>query len=180
MISILIIAVSLALDALSVSVAGGIKMQKARTNDALKIAAFFGVFQGGMPLLGWLIGRSFSGVITEYSNWVAFVLLTAIGLKMIQEALKDTSEKESINILSNKTLFALAVATSIDALIVGITLAYIDLPLLASSLVIGIVTFILSFLGFIFGKKLGTFFEGKVEIIGGLALIAIGVKLLLT
>lgn len=180
MISILIIAVSLALDAFSVSVAGGIKTQKATTHDALKVAAFFGVFQGVMPLIGWMIGQGFSSVIADYSNWVAFILLSLIGLKMIQEAFKDVSEKESINILSTKTLIALSVATSIDALIVGFTLAYVDLPLLVSALVIGVVTFVLCVAGFLFGKRLGSFFEGKVEIIGGIALIGIGIKLLLT
>lgn len=180
MFSILVIACSLALDAVSVSVAGGIKTQKARAKDALKIALFFGAFHTVMPLIGWLIGHSVSDTIAGYSNWVGFVLLSAIGLKMIQEAFRDTSVKESFNIMSTKTLLMLSVAISIDALIVGITLPYLDLPPLASAFVIGLVTFILSFVGFIFGKKLGSFFEGKVEVIGGLALIAVGVKLLIT
>lgn len=180
MIQLFVIAVSLALDAFSVSVAGGIKAQKATFYDTLKIASFLGVFQGGMPLIGWLIGQGFSSAVAEYGNIVAFVLLSLIGLKMIQESFKDPADKESVNLLSTKTLLLLSVVTSIDALIVGVTLAYIDLPLLVSASVIGAVTFLLCAAGFMFGRHLGRFFEGKVEIIGGIALIAIGVKLLLT
>lgn len=178
-INIIIIALSLSLDAVSVSVASGVKTKHAEFRDAIKIAAFFGVFQAGMPLLGWAVGELFSGVISGYSNWIAFVLLTLVGLKMIHEAFEDTEDHQK-NLLNTKILIALAVATSIDALVVGITLSFIDVPLLLSVVIIGIVTFILSLLGFLFGKKLGTFFQGKVEILGGVALIALGIKMLLS
>lgn len=179
MVQILVIAVSLALDAFSVSVAGGIKAQHARFNDALKVAAFMGIFQGAMPLLGWAIGAVFRDYVTDYSNWIAFILLTLLGLKMIYEAFQNEDGK-STNILATKTLIILSIATSIDALVVGVTLSLIGLPLLLSALIIGIVTFMLCLAGFLFGKRLGSFFEGKVEIIGGIALIAIGIKLLLS
>lgn len=178
-INILIIAVSLALDAVSVSVASGVKAKHATIRDALKIAFFFGVFQAVMPLIGWGIGTLFEDIIASYSNWIAFILLTLVGFNMIHDALKNEEEHQK-NILNTKILLALAVATSIDALVVGVTLDLIDVPLLLSVGIIGVVTFILSFLGFLFGKKLGTFFQGKVEVIGGVALIAIGVKMLLS
>lgn len=176
---IFVIGVSLALDAFSVSVAGGIKTQHARMKDALKVAAFFGIFQGVMPLIGWAIGAVFRDYVTDYANWIAFILLTILGLKMIYEALKD-EEGSSTNILNTKTLVLLSIATSIDALVVGVTLSLLSLPLLLSALVITVVTFVLCLAGFLFGKRLGSFFEGKVEVIGGVALIAIGIKLLLS
>lgn len=165
------------MDAVSVSVASGVRSKHADLRHALKVGLFFGGFQAGMPLIGWAVGSLFSGIIDQYSNWVGFVLLTIIGLKMIQESFGD-AEDNGKNLLNTKTLIALSVATSIDALIVGVTLHLIDVPLLIAVAVIGIVTFILSALGFLFGKKLGTFFQGKIEIVGGIALIAIGVKLL--
>lgn len=176
---IFVIACSLALDAFSVSVAGGMKAQHARMKDALKVAAFFGIFQGAMPLLGWAIGAIFRDYVTEYSNWIAFILLTILGLKMIYEAFHG-DEGKSTNILATKTLIILSIATSIDALVVGVTLSLLALPLLLSALIIGVVTFVLCLAGFLFGKRLGSFFEGKVEVIGGIALIVIGIKLLFT
>ncbi|MDB5186378.1 MAG: hypothetical protein JWL85_901 [Candidatus Saccharibacteria bacterium] len=178
--SIFVIAVSLALDSLSVSVAGGIKARSARIRDAVKVGLFFGGFQAAMPVIGWLIGAGLHNEIVGYSGWIAFILLSILGLKMIKEAFGDTEEKERQNILEYKTLTLMAIATSIDALVVGVTLNLINLPLYLSVLIIGIVAFVLSALGFLFGKKLGTFFEGKVEIIGGVALILIGLKILLT
>ncbi len=178
-VQLFIISISLALDALSVSVAGGIKTQKAKIADAIKVATFFGGFQAGMPLIGWYIGVHLEKFISAVDHWVGFLLLLGIGIKMIKEALEEKEEKEKIQILNNKTLLVLAIATSIDALIVGVTLGFIKIPLILSVVCIGIVTFVLSFIGFLFGKKLGAFFEGKVEIIGGVALIAIGLKILI-
>lgn len=179
LISIFIIAVSLALDAFSVSVAYGIKNKHPNINLAIKAAAFFGIFQALMPLIGWFIGTSLQSFISSLTPWIACILLTIVGGKMIQEAFEKSDEKESINLLNNKTLFMLAIATSIDALAVGITLGLIQLPLLLSVSIIGIVTFLLCFAGFLLGKKLGSFFEGKVEILGGIVLILIGSKILL-
>lgn len=179
LIQIFIIAVSLALDAFSVSVASGIKSQKAQISKGLTLAFFFGAFQALMPLLGWYLGILIENFIASYSHWIAFVLLFLIGIKMIKESFDDTSEKEKLQIFELKTLLLLSIATSIDAFIVGISLAVINIPLFISVAIIGIMTFILCFLGFLFGKKLGSFFEGKVEVIGGIALIAIGLKILL-
>lgn len=178
-VTIFIIAVSVALDALAVSVAGGIRSKRATIKDALKIGLYFGVFQGVMPLIGWFMGSTFRGAVVGVSGWIAFGLLTLIGLKMIKEAFDD-EDKDTKSLLDNKTLLLMAVATSIDALVVGVTLSLVGLPLIVSVLVIAAVTFILSALGFIFGKKLGSFFTGKIEIVGGLALIGIGLKILIS
>ncbi|MDB5181657.1 MAG: rane protein yebN [Candidatus Saccharibacteria bacterium] len=169
------------MDAFAVSVAGGIKSRQSKWRDAVKIGLYFGGFQAAMPLIGWVMGNSLRGFVMNFSGWIAFILLTIIGLKMIKEALVDDDEddKEQKSLLNSRTLLLMAIATSIDALVVGITLSLIGLPLLVSVAIIGIVTFVLSVLGFQFGKKLGAFFAGKIEIVGGIALIAIGVKLLL-
>jgi putative Mn2+ efflux pump MntP len=179
-ITILIIAVSLAMDAFAVSVAGGIKSQQSKWKDAIKVGLYFGGFQAAMPLIGWVMGNSLRGLVMNASGWIAFILLTVIGLKMIKESMADDeNDKDSKSLLNSRTLLFMAIATSIDALVVGITLSLIGLPLLVSVAIIGIVTFALSVFGFQFGKKLGAFFAGKIEIFGGIALIAIGIKLLL-
>jgi putative Mn2+ efflux pump MntP len=179
-ITIFIIAVSLAMDAFAVSVAGGIKSQQSKLKDAIKIGLYFGVFQGVMPLIGWVMGNTFRGLVMGASGWIAFILLSLIGLKMIKEAIADGEDTHAKSLLNSKTLLLMAVATSIDALVVGITLSLIGLPLIVSVLIIAIITFALSVLGFLFGKKLGSFFAGKIEILGGVALIGIGLKILLT
>ncbi|EKD84630.1 MAG: hypothetical protein ACD_38C00185G0016 [uncultured bacterium] len=173
---ILFISFSLAIDCVSVSIAGGLN-QKAKIAHGLKVAAFFGGFQAMMPLLGWLIGEALSSFISSIDHWIAFFLLAIIGVKMIYEALKENDEKKDI--LNIRTLLILSIATSIDALIVGISLSLIKIPLLVSVAIIGIVTFVFSFLGFIFGNKIGSFFGKKVEIAGGVVLIIIGLKILL-
>jgi putative Mn2+ efflux pump MntP len=178
-ITIFIIAVSLALDAFAVSVAGGIRSQQSQWKDAVKIGLYFGGFQAIMPLIGWVMGNSFRSLVMNASGWIAFILLSIIGLKMIKEALSNDDDKEPKSLLNSRTLLLMAIATSIDALVVGITLSLIGLPLLVSISVIGVITFALSVFGFLFGKKLGSFFAGKIEIVGGIALIGIGLKLLL-
>jgi putative Mn2+ efflux pump MntP len=178
LLSLVIIACSVALDALSVSVAGGLKTRQATLKDALKVAGMFGFFQAIMPLIGWGIGAALQSTVAHFSNVAACILLSALGLKMLYEAFSEGPGK-GVHILETKTLLLLAIATSIDALVVGISLNLIDLPLLLSVFIIGIVTFVLSLIGFLFGKKLGHFFEDKVEVIGGVALILIGFKILL-
>lgn len=165
------------MDAFSVSIAGGMKSKAAKVNQALKVAAFFGVFQAGMPVIGWLIGEVMRPLIAAIDHWIAFFLLAIIGIKMIHEALTDHEKMKDI--LSTKMLLMLSIATSIDALIVGITFSLFEIPFLLSITAIGIVTFILSFLGFLFGKKIGAMFGKRVEILGGVVLIIIGLKILL-
>jgi putative Mn2+ efflux pump MntP len=178
LVQIFIIAVSLAMDALSVSIAGGIESKKAQVKDAIKVAAFFGLFQAGMPLIGWYIGEVLSTVVAATAHWIAFILLTVIGVKMIKESFNH-DEHESKNILGTKTLIILSIATSIDALVVGITLGLFNIPLLLSITIIGIVTFIFCFFGYLFGNRLGKIFGKRIEIVGGITLIAIGFKILI-
>ena len=180
LISVTVIAVSLALDALAVSIAGGVRADRARWADALKVGLFFGGFQAGMPLLGYLVGSAFKDLVSTYDGIIAFVLLAAIGLNMIRLALSGAESDAARNILPARTLLVLAVATSIDALVVGVSLSLVGLPLAISVVLIGVVTFVISTAGYLLGTRLGTLFGSKVEILGGVALVGIGLKLLLT
>jgi manganese efflux pump family protein len=175
---ITIISFSLAMDAFSVSISGGMRSQRAKVVHALKISTFFGSFQAVMPVLGWLIGEAAKGFIGSIDHWVAFILLGIIGIKMIHEALNNAGV-EKRNIFDAKILLILSVATSIDALVVGITLNLLEVPFLVAIIAIGLVTFILSFFGFLFGKQLGILFGKKVEIFGGISLMLIGLKILI-
>ncbi|MDP3948200.1 MAG: manganese efflux pump MntP family protein [bacterium] len=175
---ILLIAVSLALDAFSVSIVGGMKVRGAKHLHALRVAAIFGIFQAVMPIIGWSVGEAMKGFIGGIDHWIAFGLLGIIGINMIRESLSDESSERK-NLLDTNTLIFLAIATSIDALVVGITLSLIKIPFILSISIIGLVTFIICFLGFLFGEKLGARFGKKIEVLGGLALIAIGVKILI-
>lgn len=177
LLQIFFIAVSLSLDAFSVSIAGGIKSRDAKIVHALKIAAFFGIFQAVMPIIGWLVGGALAGRVDSIDHWIAFVLLSGIGINMLWETSKEKTNHK--NIIDTKILFLLAVATSIDAFVVGITLPLLKIPLLLSVIIIGSVTFVSSFFGFLFGKKLGLVLDKKVELIAGVALILIGLKILL-
>jgi len=178
MVTLALIAFSLAMDCFAVSIAGGALNPKAGIGNAIKIAFFFGLFQTLMPLIGWLVGQSFARFISDYDHWVAFFLLLAIGIKMIYESFKDRPEGENRDILKLPTLLLLSVATSIDALVVGITLSLLKTSLILSVLVIGIFAFILSVAGYYIGKMAGNLFKNKVEIVGGLILIGIGIRIL--
>lgn len=175
---IILISFSLAMDAFSVSIAGGMKSQAAKIAHAVKVAAFFGTFQAIMPIAGWLIGEAMKDFITSIDHWIAFILLGIIGIKLISEALCNNKEEKK-DIINTKTLFVLSIATSIDALIVGITLSLLKIPFLISICTIGVITFILSFLGFLFGKQIGALFGRKAEILGGAVLIILGLKILI-
>lgn len=177
LLQIFLIAISLSLDAFGVSIAGGIKSKDAKMIHAFKIAAFFGIFQAVMPIIGWLIGGVMKGKIDPIDHWIAFALLAGIGIKMIWETSKEKTNHQ--NIIETKILILLAIATSIDALVVGITLPLLKIPLFLSISIIGLVTFVSSFLGFLFGKKLGLALDKKVEIFAGVVLILIGLKILL-
>lgn len=173
-----LIALSLALDSFTVSIAGGLNAKKAKWPDAIKVGLYFGVFQAVMPLIGWLIGDQIGGRLQEVSGWIALALLSFIGLKMIKESLGST-KTTPISLLGSKTLLLMSLATSIDALVVGFTINLIDVPLTISLLVIGAVAFSLSVLGFMFGKKIGSFFSRRIGFVGGLVLIMIGLKIFL-
>jgi putative Mn2+ efflux pump MntP len=177
--SIILIAIGLAMDAFAVSVSSGLAIRELKLRHALKIALFFGLFQAVMPVLGWLGGVSVRELIAHVDHWIAFGLLTFIGVKMIWESFRLEPEEDRRDPLGMGWLLTLSVATSIDALAVGITFALIDVTIVAPVIIIGAVTFVLSFAGVIIGDRVGHLFESRIEIAGGLVLIGIGVKILL-
>lgn len=178
-ISIIFIAFGLAMDAFAVSITSGLIIKHLRVNNALKIAMFFGAFQAIMPLIGWAAGLSFRDFISGVDHWIAFGLLSIIGCKMIYESSKMGSNEKKIDPLNLYVLFILSIATSIDALAVGLSLSFLDVPIALPAIIIGVVTFLLSLLGVYLGNRIGYFFERKIELIGGLILIGIGIKILI-
>ena len=174
------IAVGLSMDAFAVALGKGLNMMRLNYRHALVIAAFFGGFQAGMPLLGWLLGRQFERYITAIDHWVAFILLVFIGGKMLWDAFHEEDDiwADFDDRLDIRELTLLAVATSIDALAVGITFAFLQVAILPSVTLIGVTTFMLSLIGVALGNRFGTRFESKAEIAGGLVLIFIGAKIL--
>ena len=178
LLTILFIAIGLAMDAFAVSVATGAAERNLHIKHTLRIAIFFGAFQAIMPLIGWLAGESFSEVIKPYDHWVALVLLAGVGGKMIYESFKLEESDGASDATKLLVVFTLAVATSIDALAVGMTLSMITNSIFMAVSVIGVVTFILSLIGTRIGMKAGHFCENKIEMVGGVILILIGLKIL--
>jgi putative Mn2+ efflux pump MntP len=178
-VTILLVAVGLALDAFAVSVGIGISRERVSARQSARLGFHFGFFQFMMPVLGWLAGRSISGWIGGIDHWVAFGLLAIIGLKMIREAFRREGARKPGDPTRGVTLIILSVATSIDALAVGLSLAFINVPILYPSVIIGIVAAGLTVVGMNLGKAVGSRFSHGVEILGGLILIGIGVKILL-
>lgn len=179
-IQLFLVATGLAMDAFAVSVCKGLCMDKINYKQTAIIALFFGGFQGIMPLLGWLLGTQFEQYITKYDHWIAFGLLTLIGGKMIYEALKPDEEEIVCTVsLDIKELFVLAIATSIDALAVGITFAFLQVNIVWAVLLIAGITFVIAFLGVIIGNKFGAKYKNKAELAGGIILILIGLKIVL-
>ncbi len=177
--NIIVIALGLAMDAFAVSITSGLTIKNLKIKYAFRIALFFGVFQAFMPLVGWLAGLSLKDFISGVDHWIAFGLLCLIGCKMIYESIKIESSEREINPLNVYVLLVLSVATSIDALVVGVSFAFLMISIATPIIVIGIVTFLLSFVGVFVGNRSGHFFEGKIEIIGGFILISIGIKILI-
>jgi len=181
LLDLFMIAIGLSMDAFAVSLSKGLCMRKLNYQHALIIAAFFGGFQALMPLGGWLLGRQFAAFIQSYDHWVAFILLSIIGVKMLMEALQKNSEDLWFEdyFFSLKDVLLLAVATSIDALAVGVTFAFLKISILPSISLIGLTTFCLSLMGVVIGNRFAARFENKAGIAGGLVLIFIGSKILL-
>lgn len=181
-IELFLIGVGLSMDAFAVSICKGLAMEKVNKKQTVIIGLYFGGFQALMPLLGWFLGIRFQKYITSIDHWIAFVLLAFIGGKMIFEAIRD-KDSEQIDTkdlpLNHKEMFLLAIATSIDALAVGITFAFLDTPIVEAIVTIGLTTFSLSILGVVVGNFFGTRYKKKAEIVGGIILVAIGVKILL-
>lgn len=181
-IELFLIGVGLSMDAFAVSICKGLGMNKINKKQAVTIGLYFGGFQALMPLIGWFLGIRFQQYITSVDHWIAFILLVCIGGKMVVEAVRDrdheVAEKKD-QPLDHKEMFLLAVATSIDALAVGITFAFLDTPIIEAIVIIGCTTFVLSIVGVIVGNFFGTRYKKKAEIIGGIILILIGLKILL-
>ncbi len=177
--TITLIALSLAMDCFAVSITSGITIKQLRINHALQIAIFFGSFQALMPVIGWAAGMGLRELISGIDHWIAFALLSTIGLKMIYEANKLAWERKEMNPLNVYVLSMLSIATSIDALAVGVSFAFLKVSVLTSIIIIGTITFILSFFGVFVGNRTGHFFEKKMELAGGLILIGIGIKILM-
>ena len=178
LLTIIVIAVGLAMDAFAVSVATGAGYRQLKIQHALRMAMFFGAFQAVMPIIGWLAGSTFKEYIKEVDHWVAFAILAVIGVKMIYEAFKIEKAENPSDPASLAVLIWLSVATSIDALAVGITLSLVTGMIAVAVIIIGVVTFVLSLFGCWIGKRVGHLFEKKIEVAGGCILIAIGVKIL--
>lgn len=179
-----LIGVGLSMDAFAVSICKGLSMRKVDKKYMLVLAAFFGGFQALMPTLGWFLGSQFQTYITVIDHWIAFILLTLIGGKMILDVIKEKGENEEVCPddsvrIDLKEFFLLAVATSIDALAVGITFAFLQVKLASSVTIIGCITFCFTIAGVLIGNVFGTKFKDKATILGGVILIAIGVKILL-
>lgn len=175
--SIALIAIGLAMDAFAVSIANGIVSTQQRKKSAIIIASFFAGFQMLMPIIGWLAGFSLKNIIMGIDHWIASSLLAFIGTKMIYDSTKKEVAHEAT--LKLHSLLTMSIATSIDALMVGLSFAFIQTEILLPVVVIGLVTFLLSFVGFFFGCGLGKIFGNKIKFVGGLVLIAIGIRILL-
>ena len=174
----ILLSLGLAADAFAVAVSSGLAIKHMKANKALKIALFFGVFQALMPVLGWLIGLSFSFLITPIDHWIAFGLLSFIGGRMIYESLQSEECEKKFNPLDTGTLITLSVATSIDALAVGLGFAVLKDSIALAVTAIGFITFFLAFAGVFIGHKCGNLFANKIEILGGAILIFIGSRIL--
>ena len=173
---IFLIAVGLAMDAFFVSLTRGM-VDKTTVKHALIIAIFFGGFQALMTIGGWILGIPFKSIVSTYAPWIAFILISVVGIKMIYESF--SVEEDNNNDFSLKEITILAIATSIDAFVVGISLALLNTPVIEPAIIIGIVAFILSFIGVYIGKRIGYLFGKQIEIIGGVILILIGISILI-
>lgn len=178
LVTLLFIATGLAMDATAVSISSGLVIQSHRVFNGLKMAVMFGLFQALMPLLGWIAGVSFFAAISHFDHWIAFGLLGIIGGHMIYNGI-SSSQENTLNPASLSMLLLLAIATSIDALAAGLSFAFLNVRIIRAVTVIGIVTLVFSATGFSIANAVGRKFGSKVEIVGGLILVGIGIKILL-
>jgi manganese efflux pump family protein len=174
-----LIGLGLAMDAFAVSITSGIAIQCLRIKHALRISLFFGGFQALMPVLGWLAGRGLKFYVERIDHWIAFALLASIGIKMIYESVWLDETEKKCDPLNLVVLSGLAIATSIDALAVGISFAFLNIEIASPALIIGGITFSLCFAGVYIGNRLGGRLGSKMEVIGGIILILMGAKILL-
>ena len=182
LLELIFIAVGLSMDAFAVAVCKGLGTQKATIKEGIIIGTYFGVFQAGMPFIGYILGVQFAGAIQTVDHWVAFILLSLIGAKMLYESLKKDEaviEESCAKAVSPRAMLPLAVATSIDALAIGVSFAFLNVSILPAILLIGCITFALSVCGFKIGDVFGTKHKAKAEFAGGIILMLMGLKILL-
>lgn len=182
LLSIIVIALGLSIDAFAVSVANGFMIKELKFRQVFRIALFFGLFQAIMPLLGWAAGSLFSSFIVKFDHWVAFGLLVFIGGKMIIESRKPVEagcEEDKKDCTHFPTLLMMSLATSVDALAVGLTFAFLDVLIVLPVIVIGCITFVVCLAGVYIGDRTGHLFGDKLELIGGIIVIGIGIKILI-
>ena len=184
LIELIIIAIGLSMDAFAVSIGKGLSLKKIKLSHALKVGLWFGGFQALMPLIGYLLGSTFADVVSAFDHWVAFILLALIGGNMLKESFEkddddcDCNKKEK-NSFAVATMFTLAVATSIDALAIGVTFAFFKVAIIPAITIIGITTFLFSIAGLKIGNIFGCKYKSHAELMGGVILILIGLKILL-
>lgn len=177
MIEIILISFGVAMDSFAIAICKGLSMRKMNYKKAAIIALYFGAFQALMPVIGYFLGDTFDHEVTSIDHWIIFILLSLIGGNMVEEAF--SKEKEKVNDKTDfKTMIILAIATSIDALAIGITFAFLRVNILLSVCIIGIITFMLSFIGVKLGNVFGDKYEKKATLVGGIILILIGIKIL--
>ena len=177
-VEITLLGIGLAMDAFAVSICKGLSMKKMNWKNAIIIALYFGIFQALMPVIGYFLGTTFESLVTKFDHWIAFVLLLAIGGSMIKEAFSKDEESKNDKV-DFKTMSVLALATSIDALAVGITFAFFEVNVLLAVTIIGLITFIISIIGVKIGNRFGDKYQSKAEFMGGIILILLGIKILL-
>ena len=178
LIELFLIAVGLSMDAFAVSICKGLSVRKAEPRHSLIVGAYFGGFQALMPAIGYVLGRQFESLITSVDHWIAFVLLGFIGGNMIREALKGEQE-ELDDSFTFRTMLPLAIATSIDALAMGVTFAFLQVQIVPAVLFIGVTTFVLSAVGLKVGNVFGAKYKSRAELFGGVVLVLMGIKILL-
>ncbi len=174
---LLVLAIALAMDAFAVAICKGLSQKQMSWKNALLAGLYFGGFQAGMPLIGYFLGVQFKDLITRCDHWIAFTLLVFIGINMIKESREESEEMNDS--FDMKTMLLLAVATSIDALAVGVTFAFLTVDIVPAVSIIGVITFVLSFVGIKIGNVFGTKYKSKAEMAGGIVLILMGTKILL-
>lgn len=177
-IEIIMTSFGLAMDAFATSICKGLSMRHINLKKCLVVGLYFGIFQGLMPLLGYILGNTFGNFIVMIDHWIIFILLSIIGFNMLHSAFTNNTELENEDI-NLKNMLPLALATSIDALAVGITFSFLKVDIVLAVLLISIITFILSFIGVLVGNEFGNKYEKKAQILGGIILIIIGIKILL-
>lgn len=178
-IEILLLGISLSMDAFAVSICKGLSMKKINWKKGIIIGLYFGLFQALMPVIGYCLGSAFESFVTSIDHWIAFVLLSLIGGNMIKEAFGGDEKENCNDSIDFRIMIVLAITTSIDALSVGITFAFLDVNLLLAIILIGLTTFTISLIGVKIGNQFGSKYENKAQIAGGVVLILIGIKILL-